>query len=78
MQPPDQQAAVAAALDRQRSRRCNPLSISHSAAAMKSSKTFCLRLEHAGPVPGLAVLAAAAEVGDGVDAARYQASAALR
>ena len=38
----DQQAAVAAALDRQLLRaRCTCLAISHSAAAMKSSKTFC-------------------------------------
>ena len=38
----DQQAAVAAALDRQLARAaCTCSSISHSAAAMKSSKTFC-------------------------------------
>ena len=40
-----------------------------SAAAWKSSKTFCLCAEHAGAVPVLALLAAAAQVGDGVDAA---------
>ena len=36
--------------------------ISHSAAAMKSSNTFCLLLQHPGAVPVLAVLAAAAQV----------------
>ena len=36
---------------------------------MKSSKTFCLLPEHAGPVPVLAELAAAAQVRHGVHAA---------
>ena len=48
------------------------LAISHSAAAMKSSKTFCLCELRAGLVPGLAVFAAAAEVGLGEDAAHLQ------
>ena len=38
----DQQAAVAAALNRQLRRRVYLFAISHSAAAMKSSNTFCL------------------------------------
>ena len=46
--------------------------ISHSAAATKSSNTFCLRLEHAGAVPVLAVFAAAAQHGQRVGAARLQ------
>ena len=52
--------------------------ISHSAAPMKSSKTFCLLREHAGLVPGLAVLAAAAQVRDRVDAAVLQERRDLR
>ena len=40
-----------------------PFAISHSAAAMKSSKTFCFLELGPGLVPLLAVLAAAAEVG---------------
>ena len=43
-------------------------SISHSAAAMKSSKTFCLRQLRPRLVPRLAVFAAAAQVGLGIDA----------
>ena len=43
--------------------------ISHSAAAMKSSKLFCLLSEHPALVPRLAVLAAAADVGNGDDPA---------
>ena len=54
------------------SRRVYLLAISHSAAAMKSSKTFCLLSFVPGLVPGLAVFAAAAEVGLGVDAAHLQ------
>ena len=45
------------------------LAMSHSAKAMKSSKTFCFLSTGAGLVPGLAVLAAAAQAGLGVDAA---------
>ena len=48
----------------------HPSRISASAAAWKSSKTFCLRSQHPGPVPFLAFLAAAAQVGDRVHAAR--------
>ena len=43
--------------------------ISHSAAAMKSSKTFCFFSFVPGLVPRLAVLAAAAQVRRGVDEA---------
>ena len=43
--------------------------ISHSAAAMKSSKTFCFFSFMPWLVPRLAVLAAAAHVGVGVDEA---------
>ncbi len=46
--------------------------IRYSAAAMKSSKTFCFSGEPAGVVPVLAVLAAAAQAGDGVDAAHLE------
>ena len=35
----------------------------------QSSKTFCLLVEHGGLVPGLAVLVAAAQVGEGKPAA---------
>ena len=51
---------------------CSCSRIRHSAAAMKSSKTFCLLLQAPGVVPRLAVLAAAAQVGHGVDAAHLQ------
>ena len=69
----DQQPAVRAAGDRRAARgRVYLLAISHSAAAMKSSKTFCLLLEHAGVVPLLAELAAAAQVRDGVHAAALE------
>ena len=69
----DQQAAVAAAGDGELlRRRCSPRATRYSAAAMKSSNTFCLSLEHAGAVPRLAVLAAAAQVGQRVDAAALQ------
>ncbi len=39
------------------------------AAASKSAKTFCFSLAHARAVPGLALLAAAAQLGDDPDAA---------
>ena len=52
-----------------RSRLARPVSTSQSAAAWKSSKTFCLRAAPPGVVPGLAVLEPAAQAGDGVDAA---------
>ena len=48
--------------DGQLRRRRVLVAISHSAAAMKSSKTFCFFELGAGLVPFLAVLAAAAEV----------------
>ena len=61
----DQQAAVGAAHDRQPAGRVL-LAISHSAAAMKSSNTFCLRV-WSRRVPRFAVLAAAAQVDAGID-----------
>ncbi len=41
-----------------------PCAIKSSPAAMKSSNTFCLCVEPAAIVPGLAVLATATDVGD--------------
>ena len=71
-----QQAAVRAARDGQALGAMVIFSaIRYSAAATKSSKTFCLLAEHAGAVPGLAVLAAAAQVGHGVDAAALEEGA---
>ena len=49
------------------------LAISHSAAAMKSSNTFCFFVLLAGLVPVFAVLAAAAQVRDREDAAHAPA-----
>ena len=58
-----QQAAVAAADDGEALGACSSrCAISHCAAAMKSSNTCCLFAEHAAAVPGLAELAAAAQV----------------
>ena len=67
----DQQAAVAAAADRELRGEVYLFAISHSAAAMKSSNTFCLLQLHAGLVPVLAVFAAAAQVGHRVHAAHF-------
>ena len=69
----DEQAAVAAAV---RSRASGVdvyfSRIRYSAAAMKSSKTFCFFCEPARVVPLLAVLAAAAQVRHRVDAAHLE------
>ena len=46
--------------------------ISHSPAAMKSSKTFCLRSFRSGEMPLLAVLAAAAQIRHRINATHFQ------
>ena len=55
-----------------------PSATSRPAAAAKSSKTFCLRSRMPGPVPVLALLAAAAQVSDGIHPARLDPGQRLR
>ena len=75
----DKDAAVAAPLDAQGRRRAVPVVLEVVGRGQEVVEDVLLGFPHAGPVPGLAVLAAAPDVGDGVHATGWtQATAVLR
>ena len=74
---PDQQAAGAAALIARRSCATCTCGDQVLGAAMKSVKVFFLFIILPGVVPRLAQVAAAADVGDGVDHAAVEQAAAF-